>query len=333
MKHCPSCGYKIEGKPKFCPECGANVQPNSIHERPPPPPPIPYPPQYGGPQAPPPIVVTVPAPEPKGPPTRLFYNIGIVGASLSICGAILIGFFFLLIMTTQTFGDPSFWRTLMSISFGLLGIGSIITGIGFYGFYHNFGQAFGIASMIMSILTAIFWFIAIGIISGLEYYDSDDAASFFGALILGIIFSGIMLIVQGVNVYTARHYVGQSGFITTESVLSIIAGAFCCSVIMVFLFGVGFFLWAVTYIFLILVFLKSDIVYMGPPGYGPPGQSPYPPAQPPYPPAQPPYPPAQPPYPPGQPPYPPGQSPNPPRQSPYPPSPPHNRPRHPPPGH
>jgi len=133
MKHCPNCGYKIDGEPKFCPECGENAQPNSINERPPPPPPIPYPPQYGGTFAPPPIVVTVPAPEPKGPPTRSFYYIGIAGASLTISGAFLLGFFFMQVMTTEPYGDPSFWRTLISISFGLLGIGCIITGIGFMG--------------------------------------------------------------------------------------------------------------------------------------------------------------------------------------------------------
>jgi hypothetical protein len=224
------------------------------------------PPQgYGPPgQTPQQIVVTVPAAQPKGPPTRNFFNIGIIGAILLVLGTIMIAIFFCLVILSEPFGDPDFWRGYSVTSVALIGVGCLIIGIGFYGFYHNYGQSIAIASLVFAILAAIFWFIVSGIISGMEYADDSEISAFAGALILGIIFSGIMLIVQGVNVYMARFYTGYQGLSTLQGVFSIITGAFCCSIFLAIIFGIAFYMWAVSCILLIIIFFKSKLPYPSP---------------------------------------------------------------------
>lgn len=258
---------------KFCPGCGQKVSGEMFPERTSQQPgPLQYPAPYGAGYPQPTIIVAVPPPQPKGYPTKKFYYIGSIGIIFAIIGALLMGSLFVLSFTYPPYGDPEFWRGLFISSEILLGIGSVITGVGFYGFYHNYGQNLGIASLSVSVLAAIFWFIAAGIMVGIEYGDDIYFIEFIGSIILGFVFSGVMLIVQGVNIYTARHYTGNPGLATAETVISIIAGAFCCSVIMVILFGAGFFVWTAAYVLLIIVFLKASLPQPGPMGspQGPP---------------------------------------------------------------
>jgi len=189
-------------------------------------------------------------------PLKQMFKIGGLGALLAAIGTIMLGTFFILI----NISDSTVWRLLITIFAILIGIGCIMVGIGFYGFYRNYNQILGIINLIVAVFTGMIWFIASVIIANDGSLGIEGITPFIIAIVMCLVFSGIMLIMQGMNVNKARSRMGNPGLGSAQYVISIIAGVFCGSVVMVLLFGFGLYLWAVAYFLLIPLFLKTEII-------------------------------------------------------------------------
>ena len=244
MPYCEHCGKRISDEAKFCRNCGCEVIEISDTKEPPKP------------------TEKEPSPPPKEEPVEedlptKSLKIGGIGALLAAFGVIIFGLQF----TPITNDDSTFWLYTMAISCILIAIGSIIVGVGFYGFYRNYDQILGAINFLVGISTAVIWLILSAIITNSESLSKEGITPLFIVLILCLIFSGIMLIFQGANIYNVRDHIGYPRLAKTQSTISIVAGVCCGSVIMVLLFGIGLYLWAVAYFLLIPVFFTSETSY------------------------------------------------------------------------
>ncbi len=247
MPYCEHCGGQISEETKFCRNCGQEViEISETRERPK---------RERKARPSPPKEEPTEEEPPKGgePPTKAF-KIGSIGALLSAIGVMIFGLMF----TSVRIGDPAFWRLLISISAILIAIGCILVGIGFYGFYRNYDQMLGIINFVLTLFTAIIWLTASVIIANADNLGSRGINTFIIVLVLCLFFSGIMLILQGVNIYTIRKHTTDPNLASGQSFISIIAGTSCASIVMVTFYGAGLYVWAVAYFLLIPVFLKRE---------------------------------------------------------------------------
>jgi len=241
MPYCEHCGKRISDTAKFCRSCGKKVTKSSTTRA--------QPKRIGKPQVPPPKE----EPSEKSELYKKAFRIGGFGAFIAAVGVIIFG----LVFTPINIGNPTIWRLLITSSAILIGIGCILVGIGFQGFHRNYDQILGIINFIVAIFTAIIWFIAAFIIVNVSSLGSGGINTFVITIVLCLIFSGIMLILQGVNVYKSRGHIENSSLVSAQYIISIIAGIFCFSIILVLTFGLGLFLWAVAYFLLIAVFYNN----------------------------------------------------------------------------
>ena len=187
----------------------------------------------------PPVVVVqrAPAPpQPRGVPSRGLFQIGAGGQFFLAATAIVLGILFL----------ADFQRGLGTSAFQLVAGALLFAGLtlqlaGFYGLWRNYGSAmgavtagFGLASGILFLLGVVFAFFlreerCYGYYGGPTCYYS---VPFWVSILffLGLIFLGVTFILEGVSYLVSRHHLGTAGGAVGAGVVSIIGGAFLCSV-------------------------------------------------------------------------------------------------------
>ena len=114
---------------------------------------------------------------------------------------------------------------------------------GFYGLWRNYGSSmgvvsvgFGLAAGILFLLGVLFAFLlreerCYGYyIEPSCYYSVPIWVSIL--LFLGLIFLGVLFILEGVSYLVSRHHLGNVGGAVGAGVVSIIGGAFLCSVVL-----------------------------------------------------------------------------------------------------
>ncbi|MCK5562491.1 MAG: hypothetical protein KAJ51_17960, partial [Thermoplasmata archaeon] len=230
---CRACGQKIELAPpkaKRVKKRKPIKKSKPIRKKPPPP----------------------PTPKPEAPPG--YPKLGGTGAILTAIGAIIFGLMF----TPVRIGDYNLWRMLIASSTILIATGCIGVAGGFLGLYRRDGQTLGILNVILALATAGIWFILSALIANAENLGSESINSFIIAIIISLLFSGVMLMVQGLYIYKIGQTIGKPQLFSTHAIISITAGAFCTTIIMVITYGVALYLWAVAYFLLLLVFLDNN---------------------------------------------------------------------------
>lgn len=237
MPFCENCGAKISSKAKFCRACGQDIElvpPQLKHAN---------------------KRKASKTPKSKVPP--VYYYLGGLGAVLAAIGAIIFG----LVFTPVRIGDYNLWRILVASSAILIATGCIGVTCGFLGLYIRDGQTLGILNVMLALAAAGMWFILSGLIANAEYLgsESDSINSFITTIIISFLISGVMLMVQGLYIYKIGQTIGNPQLFPTQAVISITAGAFCTTIIMVIMYGVALYLWAVAYFVLLMVFLDKNL--------------------------------------------------------------------------
>lgn len=253
MPYCENCGEQISEKAKFCRYCGNEVEPvtsdpeRAVSED--------KTSQKPGPRKKrKPEPKQTPTPTEEGIPAKKLLTIGGIGSFIGAIGAVIFG----LVFTLMQLGDSTSLRLLMMASTIILAMGCVTAGIGFLGFHRKYDQILGIVSFISAMFTAIFWFMLSVIIANARKLGIRGIDAFIIFLILCLLFSGIMLILQGLTVYRTRDSFVNPRITMGQSYVSIIAGLSCASVILVIWFGIGIYLWAVAYFLQMAVFLKDE---------------------------------------------------------------------------
>ncbi|MEW6069177.1 MAG: hypothetical protein AB1485_01020 [Candidatus Thermoplasmatota archaeon] len=236
---------------------------------------------YPRPPPPPPFRVIRDQIQLKGSPTRIYFYCGGIGSIVCGFAILFVGIILILLLLGIGFFYPSgYWESLLMYSFCFLSIGCIMIGLGFYGFYRNYGTALGLATMIFSIMASLPW-IALSlqlaaVLPEITYEEFEATRIVFVYLLCsGTIGWGIMLILQGVTVCRVSLFTAAPALTKATSIVMIFSGALFCSVtgiffsefylaalsyiILTYFFG-GFFLAVLSYFILTVVFFLEAFI-------------------------------------------------------------------------
>jgi hypothetical protein len=188
----------------------------------------------------------------RGPPNRKMFAFGGIGAMILLVVGPLIGLFMLIGQTWSTMSEYPWQLILLAVSFSL---GLALSGIGFYGFYRNYGSIMGLVSCVFLIVTAFITPVST-FFSIQESEDWDGGTSYRIGLeiIPSFVIIGICLILMGTTLVLVRNYTMNRNLSTASGIVSFfVAGLFLTIFPAIFL-GIAWFLIMVPSILIALVF-------------------------------------------------------------------------------
>jgi hypothetical protein len=192
-------------------------------------------------------------PIPKGQPIRKYFVIGGIGALTMVVGALLIGIFFM--ANFSFFGsDNSGFYWLLFAGTGLLAGGLIVTGVGFFGFYRNYGSFMGLITFIFADITS-FIFISFTIFSISGPYGYFIGPEYIGAAVI----VGICLVLMGVSLLLIKNYTMVRNLTLATGIFTLVVAALFCSVFTAMFFGIAWFTLVAAGILMAVVFFLAKL--------------------------------------------------------------------------
>ena len=184
----------------------------------------------------PPVVVverSPPPPRPRGIPNRGLFLIG-AGGQFFVAGA-AVGLGIALLMNYMTEALTSPLHFIMGL---LLSVAFFIGLVGFYGLWRNYGSALGAVTFGFGLAAAIVYLIAVVLAFLLRtqecYFECYSYLPAWAMILyfVAFIFLGVTFILEGVSYIVSRNHLGTAGGAVGAGVVSIIGGAFLCSVVL-----------------------------------------------------------------------------------------------------
>ncbi|MCK4243978.1 hypothetical protein KAX03_03845 [Candidatus Bathyarchaeota archaeon] len=163
---------------------------------------------------------------------RTFFILGSVGSLLmSIASIFMVIYGFYMVF----YGSAEFMYILAIVSSIIFVVGVCFNGLGFYGFYRNYGKPMGLVSYIFSILILIYLFICtiLPTVLPTEYgeymwfYTYYDQSFIF--YVGGLVLLGIMAIIFGLTLIFLRNDTGLPELSIASGIVWIAAGSFLAS--------------------------------------------------------------------------------------------------------
>jgi hypothetical protein len=204
-------------------------------------------------------------PVPRGIPSRSYFIIGGIGTIIMSIGALVLGIYFFINFGYYGYRDGDF--ILLFIGSGLLLFGLILTGIGFFGFYKNYSSFMGLISFVFSIIGSVIY-VAFTIFSINRGYGSYIGPEYIGAAVI----IGICLILMGITFLLVKDFTMVKNLSSATGIYTLIVAGLFCSVFLVLVFGIAWFLLIVACPLMAMVFFLARL----PPRYA--GHPPNPPS-------------------------------------------------------
>lgn len=196
-------------------------------------------------------------PIPRGEPVKKYFVIGGIGALTMVVGALLIGIFFLANFSFYGFNNSGFYWLLFTGT-GLLAGGLILTGVGFFGFYKNYGSFMGFITFVFADISS-FIFISFTLFSISNPYGYFVGPEYIGAAVI----VGICLVLMGVTLLLIKNYTMVRNLTLAAGIFTIIVASLFCSVILALFFGIAWFMLIAASILMAVVFFLAKL----PPAY------------------------------------------------------------------
>jgi hypothetical protein len=186
---------------------------------------------------------------PKGKSKKIFFNIGGIGALISAIVSGILGFLYIYYVFGYGYDDYRYFLPILS--FALL-ISISVTSVGFYGYYWNYGRDSGLVSCILMIISGVIYAI-LSLVASLFYYIVIIY------IVIGFIMLGIASATMAwANIDSRDMFDLKTSLNITVILLGISALLFW--IILPMLFGLGWFVFTVAFLFQALLFSRANIV-------------------------------------------------------------------------
>jgi len=202
------------------------------------------------------MVVTAKRPPPVAIPRNTsrmeFFILGGIGAIIIAIGTCVMGYYMLYLVHNLLFAQNLEWFVIASV---IVAVGFVLTGIGCYGFYYNFGTSYGLVASVLLVVSALFFPVSI-----LFAMVDLDAGYYIGPeYAVGVLSIGVSLILLGVTFSKVRYHITPGNLAQQAGVINIIVGCIFCSVIFAIFFGLAYFALIISSLISAVTFLKIQI--------------------------------------------------------------------------